>query len=170
MVSCQEPSPLKGSKHSLQCHPHDAALVNELSLCPWGWRQGVASKSAVHCRHMKRQPFLHGGPCRGCLLCHRRRHLQLQLHRCCCCRHCCRRNCPSLLPLLWVIAAVAVSHCCRHLCCVAVSHHCSRCPCRRPLPSLSPSAIAVAIAIGYHPCHAVNHFVALAQQELYSTN
>ncbi len=48
MVSCQGPSPLKGSKHSLQCHPHDAALVNELSLCPWGWRQGVAHPKALH--------------------------------------------------------------------------------------------------------------------------
>ncbi len=48
MVSCQEPSPLKGSKHSSQCHPHDAALVNELSLCPWGWRQGFAHPKALH--------------------------------------------------------------------------------------------------------------------------
>jgi hypothetical protein len=48
MVSCQEPSPLKGSKYFSQCHPHDAALVKELSLCPWGWRQGVARPKALH--------------------------------------------------------------------------------------------------------------------------
>ncbi len=48
MVSCQEPSPLKGNKHSLQGHPHDAVLVNELSLCPWGWRQGVAHPKVLH--------------------------------------------------------------------------------------------------------------------------
>jgi hypothetical protein len=48
MVSCQEPSPLKRSKHSSQCHPHDAALVNELSLCPWGWRQGVLCPKVLH--------------------------------------------------------------------------------------------------------------------------
>ncbi len=48
MVSYQEPSPLKGSIHSLQCHPHDAALVNELFLCQWGWRQGVAHPKALH--------------------------------------------------------------------------------------------------------------------------
>jgi hypothetical protein len=47
MVSCQEPSPLKGGKHSSQCHPHDAALVNEFSLCPWGWRQGVTHPTAL---------------------------------------------------------------------------------------------------------------------------
>ncbi len=28
MVSWQEPSPLKGSKHSLQHYPHDAVLVD----------------------------------------------------------------------------------------------------------------------------------------------
>jgi hypothetical protein len=48
MVSCQEPSSLKGGKHSLQCHPHDAALVNEFSLCSWGWRQSVAHPKALH--------------------------------------------------------------------------------------------------------------------------
>ncbi len=36
MVSCQEPSPLKGSKHSLQHHPHDAALVNAHSFVSMG--------------------------------------------------------------------------------------------------------------------------------------
>jgi hypothetical protein len=48
MVSCQESSPLKGSKHSLQCHPHNAALVNDLFLCPWGWKQGVAHPKVLH--------------------------------------------------------------------------------------------------------------------------
>jgi hypothetical protein len=32
MMSCQESPPLKESKHSLQCHPHDAALGNAHSL------------------------------------------------------------------------------------------------------------------------------------------
>ncbi len=105
------------------------------------------SKSTAHCRHMKMQPFLcNGHPCCGRHHCH------------CCCR-CHRRNHPLLSPLPSAIAiAVAVNHCRRHLCCVAVSHRCHRRPCRRPLPSPSPSAIAVAIAIGHHRCHAVNHF------------
>ncbi len=48
MVSCQEPSPLKGSKQTSQCHLHDAALVNAFSLCSWGWRHGVAHPKALH--------------------------------------------------------------------------------------------------------------------------
>ncbi len=121
------------------------------------------SKSAAHCRHMKRQPFLHGCPCHGCLLCHRRHHLQLRLCRCR--HHRCRCNCPLLLPLPWAIAAVAVNHCRGHLCCVAVSHRYCRCPCRRILPSPSchrPSLL---------PCRwPFPRIVALAWQKLYSTN
>jgi hypothetical protein len=59
MVSCQEPSPLKGSKHSLQCHPHDAALVNALSFVSMGVEARChPSKSTAHLCHMNRQPFL----------------------------------------------------------------------------------------------------------------
>jgi hypothetical protein len=36
MVSYHELSPLKGSKHSKQCHPHDAVLVNALSFVSMG--------------------------------------------------------------------------------------------------------------------------------------
>ncbi len=123
-------------------------MGGEARCCP--------SKSAAHLRHMKRQPFLHGCPCHCRLLCHRRHHLRLQLcrrphHRC----HC---NRPLLSPLPLTIAAVAVNHCRPHLCCVAVSHCCCRCPCCWTLPSLSSSAIAVDIIVGYHHPHAVGHF------------
>ncbi len=169
MVSCQEPSPLKGSKHSEQCHPHDAALVNALSFVSMGVEARCCpSKSAAHRRHMKRQPFL----CNGCPhhgRCHRHCHCHLQprrqLRRRCRrrCRHRCRRHCrrnrPSPLPLPLAIAvAVAGNHCHHHLCRVAICHCCCRCPCHWPLPSPSLSAIAVAIAIGHHRCHAVGHF------------
>jgi hypothetical protein len=55
-------------------------------------------------------------------------------------------------------AAVTMNHHRRHLCCVAVSHHCCCCPSHWTLLTPSPSAIAVAIAVGYHRCHAVGHF------------
>ncbi len=161
MVSCQEPSPLKGSKHSKQCHPHDACTffvsMEVESRCR-------PSKSTAHCRHMKRQPFLcNGRPRHGrchcnccCHLCHR---CQLRCQLRCRCRRHCRHNRPLLLPLPSAIAvAVTVNHCCRHLCCVAVSHRCCCHPCCQPLLSRSPSAIAVAIAIGHHHCHLVGHF------------
>ncbi len=161
MVSCQEPSPLKGIKHSYQCHPHDAALVNALSFVSMGVEARCRpSKSAAHRRHMKREPFLcNGHPCRGRCHCHCRRHLRhcRQLHHCC---HCCRcHNRPLLLLLLSAIAiAVAVNHHRHHLCRVSISHCCCHHPCHLPLPSPSPLAITVAIAIGHHRCHAVGHF------------
>jgi hypothetical protein len=183
MVSCQEPYPLKGSKHSWQCHPHDAALVNALSFVSMGVEARChPSKSTAHLVHMKRQPFLcNGHPCHGRHHCHCRWHLccrcQLSCRSCrrrrrCCCHHChchlrrhchcrCRRrcNCPLPSPLLLSIAVVvSVNNCRRHLCHVALSHRCCRRPCRRPLPSLSLSAIAVAIAIGHHRPHAIGHF------------
>jgi hypothetical protein len=126
--------------------------------------------SAAHCRHMKRQPFLHNGcPCHGGHHCNPRRHFphrpQLRHHHRCH-PHCCC-SLPSPLPLA-IAVAVAVDHCRHHLCCVAVSHrrHCR--PCRRPFrlrhrwPSQlpSPSAITVAIAIGHFqellPWHSKN--------------
>ncbi len=114
------------------------------------------SKSAAHCCHMKRQPFLHCRPCLGRLLCHRRCHLRLRLcHRC---HHRCHRNCPLPSPLPLTIAVVAVNHRRRHLCRVAVSHCCHHPPCCRTLPSPSSLAIAVAVAVGHHCCHAIGHF------------
>jgi hypothetical protein len=108
-----------------------------------------SSKSTAHRRHMKRQPFLcNGCPHHGCCHCHCHLHCHCRLH---CRRHChhrrhCCCNLPSLLLLPSAIAvAVAVNHCCRHLCCVALSHRCCRCPCRWPLPSPSPLAIAVTL-------------------------
>jgi hypothetical protein len=152
MVSCQEPSPLKGSKHSQQCHPHEAALVNALSFVSMGVEARCCPcHSTAHCWHMKRQPFLcNGCPCHGRHHCDHRCHLH---HRC---RLPCRCRChrPSPLPLPSAIAvAVAVDHCCCHLCHVAISHCRCRCPCRWPLLSPSPLAIAVAISVGHHCRH-----------------
>jgi hypothetical protein len=63
-----------------------------------------------------------------------------------------------LLLLSAIAIAVAVNHQFRHLCCVAISHRCCRCPCHRPLLSPSQLAIAVAIAVDHHRCHAVGNF------------
>ncbi len=143
---------MKGSKHSLQCHPHDAALVNAHSFVSMGLEAVCCPcHSAAHCRLMKSQPSLcHCRPCRG------RRHCDC--HCCCHCHcwlcynpNCC---CPLLLPLPLAFAvAVAVNYCRRRLCHVAVGHHRCHCPHCRPLPSPSPLAIAVAISVGHHRCH-----------------
>jgi hypothetical protein len=161
MVSCQEPSPLKGANTLSSVTPMMHAL---LFVSMWVEARCPPSKSTAYCRHMKRQPSLcNGCPCHGCHHCHRRCHLrrrcQLHCRHCCCCRCCCRRNrsLPSPLPSA-VAVAVAVDHCCRHLCRIAVSHHCRRYPCHCPLPSPSPLAIAAAIAIGHHCCHAIGRF------------
>ncbi len=151
MMSCQEPSPLKGRKQSWQCHPHDAVLVNTPSFVSIRVEaRCFPCHSAAHCRHMKRQPCLcHRHPCRGVCHCNRRCHL----HR----HHRLRRHCHCHCPLpspLTIAIAVAVDHGRRHLCCLAISHcHCRpRCPCHWPLPSPSLSAITVAISVGHH-CH-----------------
>jgi hypothetical protein len=149
MVSCQEPSPLRGSKHSLQCHPYDAALVNAHSFVSMGAEAMCRPcHSAAHRWHMKRQPSLcHCCPCHGRCHCNHHRHLRCrrQLH----CHH--RRHCPLSLPLPLAIAiAVATNHCCHCLCCVAISRCCCRCPCHKPLSSLLPSSIAVAISVSHH--------------------
>ncbi len=130
MVSCQEPSPLNGSKHSQQCHPHDAytcvlSMGVEARCRP--------SKSTAHCCHMKRQPFLcNGCPCRGHCHCHRCCHLPCCCRLRCRCRCSCRRNRPLPLPLLAAIAiAVTVNHQRDHLCWAAVI------------------AVAVALAVGH---------------------
>jgi hypothetical protein len=48
MVSSQDPSPLKWSKHSLQGHPDGAALGNAHSFVPRGERQGIAPATVLH--------------------------------------------------------------------------------------------------------------------------
>ncbi len=105
--------------------------------------------SAAHHRHMKRQPCLcHCHPCRGRHHCNRRRHLglhrQLRHHRRCCC--------PLPSPSA-IAAAVAVNHCCRRLCCVAVSHCRCRRPCRWSLPLPLPLAIAISVTVGHRSYH-----------------
>ncbi len=156
----------------MQCHPHDAALVNALSFVSMGVEARCRPcHSAAHCQHMKRQPCLcHRRPCHGCC------HSGCRCHLRCCCRLRCyhRCCCPSPLPSAIAIA-VAVNHSHRCLCCVAVSHCHHRClrPCHQPLLSPSPSAIAVSISIGHHHhrcCWPFLRVVALAWQELYSTN
>jgi hypothetical protein len=162
MVSCQKSYPLKGSKHFLQCHPHDAALVNAHFFVSMGVEARCCPcHRPAHFRHIKRQPSLHNCcPCHGRCHCNRRCpcRLRLRLRLCLCCRcrlrHCCR--CPSpLLPLLpsSIVIAVAVSHCC-------CGHHPPLPPpsllhCRQPLLSPSPllSAIAVSVTIGHRSCH-----------------
>ncbi len=144
MVSCQEPSPLKGSKHSLQHHPHDAALVNAHSFVS----KGVEAMcrpcySAAHWGHTKRQPSL----CH-CCPCHGRHHCNRRCHLCCPrklrCNHRRRHPLPSPSPS-GIAIAVAVNHCRCHLCHIAVSTCYCRRSCRRPLPSPSPPAIAVLV-------------------------
>ncbi len=167
MVSCQEPSPLKGSKHSLQHHPHDAALVNVHSFMSMGVEARCPPcHNAAHCWHMKMQSSHH-----HCCLCRGRCNCDCHCCLLCCCR-CqlrCRHHCPcpSPLPLLSDIAiAVSVAHHCRRLFHVAVSH-CRCCfHCHRPLLSLSPLAIAVAFSVGHHRrcrCWPFPRVVALAQ-------
>jgi hypothetical protein len=164
MVSCQEPSPLKGSKHSLQHYPHDAVLVNVHSFVPIGVEARCCPcHSTAHCRHMKRQSSLLWP-------------LPLQLPSLS--PSSLPTPLPSPLPIAITVAvgiavAVTVDHCHRCLCRIAISHRHHHCPCRRPLLSLSPSAIAVAISVGHHCCHRRRPFrrvVALAWQELHSNN
>ncbi len=178
MVTCQEPSPFKGSKHSQQCHPHDEALVNALSFVSMGVEARCCPcHNAAHCQHMKRQPSL----CHYCHCCGRC-NCDCRHHRRCRCRHhlrCqCSRRCRSLLPSpllspLAIAVAVAIAHHHRCLFHIAVSHCRRRRPPCRPLLSPSPLAIAVAIAIDHHCCRRpcpLLRVVALAWQELYSNN
>jgi hypothetical protein len=150
MVSYEEPSPLKGIKHSLQCHPHDASLVNALFFVSMGVEARChPCHSAAHCRHMKRQPSLcHCPPCHG--RCHCDPHCHLH---CRCQLRCHHRRCRPLPSLSAIAIAVAVNHRRHCLCCIAISHHCCHRPCHRPLPSPSPLANAVAISVGHHCCH-----------------
>ncbi len=171
MVSCQEPSPLKGSKHSSQCHPHDAVLVNEFPYVHGGGRK--VSPVQKHCTFPPHKeatlpswlplpwpsplpspsPSLTPTPSPS----------------------------PSPLPSQSPIAvAAAMGHCCGH--CEPLSPpSLSRChqPSLLPLPLLLD--IAVSIIVGHRSCHRCwpspspcrwpfPRVVALAQQELYSTN
>jgi hypothetical protein len=157
MVSCQEPSPLKGRKHSQQCHPHDAALVNALSFVSMGVEARCCPcHSTAYCRHMKRQPCLcHHHPCHGLCHCncprHLNRHCRLHHHR-----HFC---CPSPLPLA-IAVVVAVDHRRRPLCFVTISHGHRRRhrPCHRPLPSPSPLSLQLPSLLAITVTIAVSHF------------
>jgi hypothetical protein len=172
MVNCQKTFPLNGSKHSLQHHPHDAALVNAHCFVSMEAEAMCrpCHRAAHHC-HMKRQPSqCHCCHCHGhCHFdCRRHHHCRRQLH----CHRCCRCPLPSPLPSA-IAVAVPNNHCHRHLCCVAISHRCFRCPRCWPLPSPSPSAITVVISVGHHRRHCRWPFprvVSLARQELYSNN
>ncbi len=142
MVSCQEPSPLKGSKHSKQCQHHDTALVNALSFVSMGVEARCCPcHSAAHLRHMKRQSFLcHCHPCHGCCHCNFHRHL---------CHHCglsCHCHCHHPLPLPLVIC---------HCGCHRPLPLLSLLRCRQPSPLLLPllSAIALSVTIGHCSCH-----------------
>jgi hypothetical protein len=163
MVSCQEPSPLKESKHSQQCHPHDTCTF----VCIHGGG-GKVSPLQKHCT-LQRQPFLcNGCPCCGRHHCHCHRRLR--------CRRRCRHNRPLPIPV-----AVAISHCrcgCRRPSLLPSLSHCHQ-PLLLPSPLLS--AIAVSIPVGHCSCHCRRpsplpcrwpflRVVALAQQKLYSTN
>jgi hypothetical protein len=161
MVTCQETPPLKGSKHSWQCHPHDAALVNALSFVSMGVEARCRpSKSAAHLHRMKRQPFLcNGCPCHGRCHCHHHCHLhcRCRLHRRCIYR--CRCNCPPLpLRSLSTIAA-AISGALPSAIAVAnalAAVHCRLC---HRWPSQLPSPLAITIAMP-----------SATWQKLYSTN
>jgi hypothetical protein len=163
MVSCQEASPLKESKHSLQCHPHDAALVNAHSFVSMGVEARCCPcHSAAHCQHMKRQPLLIHCCCYcghfHCNCRHRLHHrcrqpYHCRCHGCChclchchCCRHCCR---PSPIAVAAAVTVV-VRHCCRG--CHSPSRPPSPLCCRQPLPLPSPSPLAIAISVTVVNC------------------
>ncbi len=142
MVSCQEPSPLKGSKHSYQCCHHDAVLVNALSFVSMGVEARCRPcHSAAHLQHMKRQAsFCHCHPrcwrCNCDRCCHLHHHCQLRCH--------CRCLCQLPLPL-------AICHCGCHQPSLPLSLLRCHQPSLLPLPS--PSAIAVSVTIGHRSCH-----------------
>jgi hypothetical protein len=173
-VSCQEPSPLKGRKHSFQRHPHDAALVNAHSFVSMGVEaRYLPFHSAAHCQHMNRQPSLcHCCPGRGRCHCDCRCHLRGCCRLCCHCHLCFQLLLPLPLPSAIAIP-VAANHCHRCLCLVIVSHCHPCCPCHQPLLSPSPLAIAVAISTSHHHCRCRCPFprvVVLVRQEMYSNN
>ncbi len=150
MVSCQEPSPLKGRKHSLQHHPHDAALVSKHSFLSMGVEARCCPcHSAKHCQHMQRQPSLHHC-CHHSGRCHCNCHCRLGCR--CRIRHGlrCPRRCCRPLPL-WSPIAAAISVALSSAITVAVVlavGHCHFCH-HRPLQLPSPSAITVAVAVSH---------------------
>jgi hypothetical protein len=175
MVSCQEPSPLKGSKHSQQCHPYDAA--------------GECTFLCVHGGGGKVSPL----PQCCTLPAHEEATLPLSLLPSPW-RFPLQPSLTSLLPMPTSLPSplpspspsllpIAVSHCrcgCRRpLPLPSLSRCCQprRCCCtfHWPLPSPSSSAIAVIISAGHHRCRCCCcrpflRVVALAQQELYLNN
>ncbi len=154
MVSSQDPPPLKWSKHSLQWHPHSAALGNAHSFVSRGGRQGVAAATALHiagtwrgnpplCQLLWQQPHCFHHRCHG--RCHCSCHLRCRCHHHCHCH--CRLRRPLPLPSLSVIAvAVAIGHCRHRLHCRCCCHCCHH----RPWWFLSPLSIAVAVAVGHY--------------------
>jgi hypothetical protein len=151
MVSCQKPSPLKGRKHSQQCHPHDAALLNALSFVSMGVEARCCPcHSAAHRRHMERQPCLcHHHPCRGRLHCNCRCAKSITIavavaH--------CRRPWPLLLRLpLTIAAAVSVALLLAIAIAVAIALAIGHCHLhnRRPLQLPSLLAITIIVAVGH---------------------
>jgi hypothetical protein len=117
------------------------------------------SKSTAHCRHMKRQPFLHNGcPRRGHCHCHRRCHLHRRRQLCCHCHCRCHCNCPSplLLPLalpLQLLSTIAAAISVALPSAIAIDltlaiGHCRLCHCQPsqlPLPSAITFAMLLAI-------------------------
>ncbi len=160
MVSSQDPSPLKWSKHSLQWHPHGTALGNAHSFVSrGGGARHRPCHSAAHCWHMKRQPSLVSVivtviiaiaipvTVAIALAVSVAVAIAVVVGHCCCHR---RWPLPSLLPLaiaITVSASVAIA--------VAIAIAVSHCRCHRrwpsPLPSPLPLAIANAVAISH--CH-----------------
>jgi hypothetical protein len=143
MVSSQDPSPLKWSKHSLQWHPDGAALGNAHSFVPRGG--GKALPLPQRCTFPSHEEATL--PCVSCCDGHCHRHCchcrsywdhRCHLHRHCDCHHC--QPLPSPSPLAIAVAitvtvaitiAIAVGHCC----------------CCRHQPSLLPSLLAIAIVV-----------------------
>jgi hypothetical protein len=165
IVSCQEPSSFKGSKHSLQCHPHDAVLGNAhsfVSMCREARRRPC--HSAAHCWQplplhsplpsQSPSPSLWPSPSQlplpspiaiavtiGHCPCRRHRHRHYHHHH----RH--RRTLPLLLPPpLFITAAISVSIA------ITIAVTVGHCRCH---PLNLQSAISVSVAVGHrdHHCH-----------------
>ncbi len=131
MVSSQDSSPLKWSKHSLQWHPHGAALDNAHSFVSRGGRQGVAPASACT------------------LLAHEEATLP-------CVSHCDNNVIIAVAVVIVIAIAVAVSVAVAIAVAIAIGH----CHCHFrdhwPLPLPLPSAIAVGhrrLHLRFHHCH-----------------
>ncbi len=131
---------MKGSKHSLQCHPHDAALVNANSFVSMGAEARV-SPLPQHCTSPAHEEATHPS---SLLPLPWPSPLQLPLL--------------SLLLLLSpsplsIAVAIAVGHCRRGCCCPLPPMLPSHCRQPLPLPSPLPSAIAIFVTVSQHSRH-----------------